>query len=180
MRGHLVALMPHDDGDALRLQVEGRGDGVPQQRAAAEGMQDVWIAFDSQLSSAPAPLHGLWLANDDPQAPVLLKKVPIDTSKDLVPVAAVSPGTGAFVIKKDLPANTYPEFIEYAHRNPVSIGNYGAGSGWQLILLELIKQTSAKIEIITGTLGKAFGGAIGGFTTGKKEIIEMLRQRSRP
>jgi glycine C-acetyltransferase len=35
-------------------------------------------------------------------------------------------------------------------------------------------------EIITGTLGKAFGGAIGGFTTGKKEIIAMLRQRSRP
>jgi len=39
---------------------------------------------------------------------------------------------------------------------------------------------SGKIEIITGTLGKAFGGAIGGFTTGKKEIIELLRQRSRP
>jgi glycine C-acetyltransferase len=37
-----------------------------------------------------------------------------------------------------------------------------------------------KVDIITGTLGKAFGGAIGGFTTGKKEIIEMLRQRSRP
>ncbi len=37
-----------------------------------------------------------------------------------------------------------------------------------------------RIEIITGTLGKAFGGAIGGFTTGKKEIIELLRQRSRP
>lgn len=37
-----------------------------------------------------------------------------------------------------------------------------------------------KIEIITGTLGKAFGGAIGGFTTGKQEIIDMLRQRSRP
>lgn len=37
-----------------------------------------------------------------------------------------------------------------------------------------------KIEIITGTLGKAFGGAIGGFTTGRKEIIDMLRQRSRP
>ena len=37
-----------------------------------------------------------------------------------------------------------------------------------------------KIEIITGTLGKAFGGAVGGFTTGKKEIIAMLRQRSRP
>lgn len=37
-----------------------------------------------------------------------------------------------------------------------------------------------KADIITGTLGKAFGGAIGGFTTGKKEIISMLRQRSRP
>ena len=37
-----------------------------------------------------------------------------------------------------------------------------------------------KIEILTGTLGKAFGGAVGGFTTGKREIIEMLRQRSRP
>jgi glycine C-acetyltransferase len=37
-----------------------------------------------------------------------------------------------------------------------------------------------KVEIITGTLGKAFGGAVGGFTTGKKEIIEILRQRSRP
>ncbi|MDU1904202.1 MAG: glycine C-acetyltransferase [Dysgonomonas sp.] len=37
-----------------------------------------------------------------------------------------------------------------------------------------------KADIITGTLGKAFGGAIGGFTTGKKEIIDMLRQRSRP
>ena len=37
-----------------------------------------------------------------------------------------------------------------------------------------------KIEILTGTLGKAFGGAMGGFTTGRKEIIDMLRQRSRP
>ena len=37
-----------------------------------------------------------------------------------------------------------------------------------------------KIEIITGTLGKALGGASGGFTSGKKEIIDMLRQRSRP
>src|SRR5690606_5548391 len=37
-----------------------------------------------------------------------------------------------------------------------------------------------EIDIITGTLGKALGGAMGGFTSGKKEIIEMLRQRSRP
>lgn len=37
-----------------------------------------------------------------------------------------------------------------------------------------------QVDIITGTLGKAFGGAIGGFTTGRKEVIELLRQRSRP
>jgi glycine C-acetyltransferase len=37
-----------------------------------------------------------------------------------------------------------------------------------------------KVDIITGTLGKAMGGAIGGFTTGRKEVIEILRQRSRP
>ena len=40
--------------------------------------------------------------------------------------------------------------------------------------------TYGRVDIVTGTLGKAFGGAIGGFTTGRKEIIELLRQRSRP
>jgi glycine C-acetyltransferase len=42
------------------------------------------------------------------------------------------------------------------------------------------RNVMGRIDIITGTLGKALGGAMGGFTTGKKEIIEMLRQRSRP
>lgn len=42
------------------------------------------------------------------------------------------------------------------------------------------KGVMGRIDIITGTLGKALGGAMGGYTTGKKEIIEMLRQRSRP
>jgi len=53
------------------------------------------------------------------------------------------------------------------------VGKTGRGSTEQFDL-------RGKVEIITGTLGKAFGGAIGGFTTGKKEIISMLRQRSRP
>lgn len=42
------------------------------------------------------------------------------------------------------------------------------------------KGVMGRIDIITGTLGKALGGAMGGYTTGKKEIIELLRQRSRP
>ncbi len=53
------------------------------------------------------------------------------------------------------------------------VGNTGRG------VTELYN-LKGKIEIITGTLGKAFGGAIGGSTTGKKEIIDLLRQRSRP
>lgn len=43
-----------------------------------------------------------------------------------------------------------------------------------------LKNVLGRVDIITGTLGKALGGAMGGFTTGKKEIIELLRQRSRP
>jgi len=42
------------------------------------------------------------------------------------------------------------------------------------------KNVLSRIDIITGTLGKALGGAMGGYTTGKKEIIDILRQRSRP
>ncbi|CAI8299134.1 MAG: 2-amino-3-ketobutyrate coenzyme A ligase [Flavobacterium sp. SCGC AAA160-P02] len=53
------------------------------------------------------------------------------------------------------------------------IGATGRGT------LEL-KNVLGRVDIITGTLGKALGGAMGGYTTGKKEIIEILRQRSRP
>jgi len=53
------------------------------------------------------------------------------------------------------------------------IGKTGRGS------IEL-RNVLGRVDIITGTLGKALGGAMGGFTTGKKEIIELLRQRSRP
>jgi glycine C-acetyltransferase len=42
------------------------------------------------------------------------------------------------------------------------------------------KNVMGRVDIITGTLGKALGGAMGGYTTGKKEVIELLRQRSRP
>lgn len=53
------------------------------------------------------------------------------------------------------------------------IGATGRGT------LEL-KNVLGRVDIVTGTLGKALGGAMGGYTTGKKEIIEILRQRSRP
>ena len=53
------------------------------------------------------------------------------------------------------------------------IGKTGRGA------IEL-KNVIGRVDIITGTLGKALGGAMGGFTTGRKEIVELLRQRSRP
>jgi glycine C-acetyltransferase len=43
-----------------------------------------------------------------------------------------------------------------------------------------LKKVMGRVDIVTGTLGKALGGAMGGYTTGKKEIIEILRQKSRP
>ncbi len=71
-------------------------------------------------------------------------------------------------------ANRYDAMImvDESHSAGV-VGDTGRG------VTELYK-LKGKIEIITGTLGKSFGGAIGGFTTGKKEVIELLRQRSRP
>jgi glycine C-acetyltransferase len=53
------------------------------------------------------------------------------------------------------------------------IGQTGRGT------IEL-KNVIGRVDIITGTLGKALGGAMGGFTSGRKEIVELLRQRSRP
>jgi glycine C-acetyltransferase len=71
-------------------------------------------------------------------------------------------------------ANKYDAMVmvDESHSAGV-VGNTGRG------ITELYN-LKGKVEIITGTLGKAFGGAIGGFTTGKKEIIDILRQRSRP
>jgi len=71
-------------------------------------------------------------------------------------------------------ANKYDAMIMIDECHPAGVvGKTGRG------VTELFN-VHGKIEIITGTLGKAFGGAIGGFTTGKKEIISLLRQRSRP
>jgi glycine C-acetyltransferase len=62
--------------------------------------------------------------------------------------------------------------VDEAHSAGV-VGKTGRG------ITELF-DVRGKVDIITGTLGKAFGGAVGGFTTGHREVIEMLRQRSRP
>lgn len=71
-------------------------------------------------------------------------------------------------------ANTYDALVMIDECHAAGfIGETGRGT------LEE-KGVMGQIDIITGTLGKALGGAMGGYTTGKKEIIELLRQRSRP
>ena len=71
-------------------------------------------------------------------------------------------------------ANQYDAMVMVDESHSAGVVGYSGRGVTELYNLK------GKIEIITGTLGKAFGGAIGGFTTGKREIIDMLRQRSRP
>lgn len=100
-------------------------------RSAADGYT-LLITLQSQLA----------------QAPVLLKKVPLDTTKDLTPIAAFSTGIAPMVVKKDLPVRNLKELIALARQRPVTVGNYGIGSGWQLMMSQLIKQTGGKFDIV--------------------------------
>ena len=63
-------------------------------------------------------------------------------------------------------------FVDDCHATGV-VGTHGRGT-------HEVFDVMGKVDVITGTLGKAIGGGSGGFTSGKKEIIEMLRQKSRP
>lgn len=82
------------------------------------------------------------------QSTVLLKKPPIDPSKDLVPIASISTGVGPMVVKKNLPVNNLKELIELARKRPVTVGNFGIGSGWQLQMTQLAQDTGAQFVIV--------------------------------
>lgn len=101
------------------------------------------------------------------QAPVLLKKPPIDPSRDLTPVASISTGVGVMVATKGLPANTFKELLALAQKRPVSVGNYGIGSGWQLMVAQLKKLTGAQLDIINY---KGTGAMIGDLLAGHIDI----------
>ncbi|MCW5234767.1 Bug family tripartite tricarboxylate transporter substrate binding protein [Verminephrobacter eiseniae] len=100
-------------------------------RSAADG-HTLLITLHSQLA----------------QAPVLLKKVPLDTSNDLVPIAAFSTGVAPMVVRKDLPVKNLKELIALSRTRPISVGNYGIGSGWHLMISALAQQTGGKFDII--------------------------------
>ena len=82
---------------------------VMDNRPGADGI----IGTDIVARSAPDGYTFLMILHSQlAQAPVLLKKVPIDTSRDLVPIAALSTGVGLGVVRKDLPASSVRELVE--------------------------------------------------------------------
>lgn len=107
------------------------------------------IAADAVARSTPdGYTFLLTLHSQLAQATVLLKKPPIDPSRDLVPIASISTGVAPMVVKKDLPVKNLKELIELARTRPVSVGNYGLGSGWQLMVIQMAKQTGAQFDIV--------------------------------
>ena len=107
------------------------------------------IAAEAVARSAPDGYTFLFTLHSQlAQAPVLLKKMPIDPLKDLVPVSAVSSGTGVFAVKKDLPVRNFAEFIAHAKKTPTFLGNFAVGSGWHIQILELAKQTGAQLQAV--------------------------------
>ncbi|UUZ76022.1 hypothetical protein LP414_32125 [Polaromonas sp. P1(28)-13] len=80
--------------------------------------------------------------------PVLLKAPPIDPDKDLVPVASMSVGPLVAVVPRDHPARTIDEIIARSKRKPVNVGNFAVGSGWQLTMSQLIKDTGGDFSVV--------------------------------
>ena len=119
------------------------------------------------VAHSPPDGHTLMLTlhSQPAQAPVLLKKMAVDPDKELVPIASIGVGPVTAVVHKDFPVNTLAELIAYARKKPVNVGNYAIGSGWQLMLTELAKQTGAQFNVVnykgTGAmLMDLYGGQI--------------------
>lgn len=122
--------------------------GVPvvvENKSGGVGM----IAAEA-LVRAPADGYTLLMTlhSQPAQAPALLKRLPINPDKDIVPIAAIGVGSVPGVVHKDFPAKTIQEVIAYAKTKPVNVGNYAVGSGWQLMLDQLAKDTGGQFNVV--------------------------------
>lgn len=107
------------------------------------------IAAESVARSTPDGYTLLLSLHSQPaQAPALLKKLSIDTDKDLVPIAAMGVGPVVAVVNKDFPVQTLEQAIAYSKKKPINVGNYSIGSGWQLMLAQLAKDTGGQFNVV--------------------------------
>ena len=121
----------------VSVVVENKAGGVSMVAAAHVARADpdghtMLLALNSQLA----------------QAPVILTNPPINPDTDLIPVASFGVGPVAGVVHKDFEPQNLEELVEYAKKTPVNVGNYAIGSGWQLMLGQLAKETGAQFNII--------------------------------
>lgn len=118
---------------------------VVENKPGAIGM----IAAETVVRAAPDGYTLLMsLHSQLAQMPALLKKLPIDPDKDLLPIAAMGVGPVIAAVHKDFPAKTLTDVIAYSKKKPVNIGNYSIGSGWQLMLARLAKDTGAQFNVV--------------------------------
>ncbi len=82
------------------------------------------------------------------QAPVLLKKPPINPDTDLMPISALTPGVLLGMVRTDLAARTPQELVQLSRQRPVTVGNYSIGSGWQMQIAQLIKETGGQFTLL--------------------------------
>ena len=96
------------------------------------------------------------------QAPVLFKNPPIDPERDLVPISALTPGILFAATRANLPVNSVKELIEMSRKQPLTVGNYSIGSGWQMQMSQLVKETGGQFTIVsyrgTATMGADLAG----------------------
>lgn len=154
------------------------------------------VAGEAVARSAPDGLTLLvTLQSVMAQAPVLIKKPLIDPDKDLIPIGAIGVGPVVGSLHKDFPARTIQEVIELSKKKPVNVGNYAIGSGWQMMLNQLMKTTGAQLNIVnykgTGAMvadlfaghidmgAGSLAGLAGGLEKGLiKPIVIVIGQRS--
>jgi tripartite-type tricarboxylate transporter receptor subunit TctC len=118
---------------------------VVENRPGGIGM----IAADAVARSAPDGYTFLFTLHSQlAQAPVLLKKTPLDPDKDLTPILGFGTGSSPVVVKRDLPVRNLQQLIALARQRPVSVGNYSIGSGWQIMVTQLAKETGAQFDIV--------------------------------
>lgn len=135
---------------------------VVENKAGALGM----IAAETVAHAAPDGYTLLLsLHSQLAQAPAMLRKMSFDTDKELVPIASMGVGPVVAVVHKDFPAQTLEQVVAYAKKKPVNTGNYSIGSGWQLMLAQLTRDTGGQFVVAnykgTGDMLKdLYGGTL--------------------